>query len=304
MSSEITGGPMGILVIDKHAGVTSHDIVSRCRKLYCTRKIGHTGTLDPMATGVLVILVGRAAKASEYLMEHDKKYICEMKLGITTDTEDITGRVLSASDDIPDEAEVLRTAGEFSGHITQVPPMYSALKVGGRKLVDLARRGEEVSREPRSVCIKSLKAERISRDSYRLYVECTKGTYVRTLCADIGKKLGCGAAMSSLRRTASGVYTIDSSLAVDELEGLSYEERVERLLPVESAFAGMPAVRLDKRQAALVKNGSMIDQKMLGLDLKEGELVTLSEGNDFFAIGRAVRGTDSICIRHDKLFVL
>ena len=304
MVSETSREPMGILVVYKHEGVTSHDIISRCRKLFSTRKIGHTGTLDPMATGVLVVLVGRAAKASEYLMEHDKTYECTMQLGITTDTEDMTGTELSRTDDIPDEHEVLERIREFTGQIVQIPPMYSALKVDGRKLVDLARRGIEVERAPRTVCIKSLRAGKVSREVYRMHIECSKGTYIRTLCADIGKALGCGAVMSSLERTASGAYTASSSVTVGELESMSYGERLERLLPVESAFSDLPAVSLSEKQASGLRNGAMLPQGSLGLDLDEGDLVTLFEGKDFFALGRAVAKEEESYIKQDKLFVL
>ena len=304
MSSEISHEPMGVLVVNKHAGVTSHDIVSRCRKLFSTRKIGHTGTLDPMATGVLVILVGRAVKASEYLTEHDKTYICTMRLGITTDTQDITGHELACSEDIPDEAEVTEKICRFIGPVTQVPPMYSALKVGGKKLVDLARRGIEIERAPRNVFIRSIETEKIDRENYRMRVECSKGTYIRTLCADIGTALGCGAVMSSLERVASGGYTLDSSVTIDELESMGPEERQGKLLPVETAFAGLTAVSLDEKRAFSVRNGSMLGQCDLGLDLGEDELVTLFEGKSFFALGRSVLKEDGKYIKQDKLFVI
>ena len=305
MSSEFSSEPMGILVLNKCAGVTSHDMVSRCRKLFSTRKIGHTGTLDPMATGVLVILVGRAVKASEYLTEHDKAYVCTMRLGLETDTEDVTGTVLSRSDDIPGEDRVLEKIGEFTGEITQIPPMYSALKVNGRKLVDLARRGIEVEREPRKVRIGKIEAVRLSEDTYRLYVECSKGTYIRTLCADIGRALGCGAAMGSLERISSGAYTLDQSVTAEELEGMAPEERTAALLPVESAFADLPAVRLDPKQAAEIRNGMKPEIGHTGPEPGEGSLVTLFEDGRFFALGRVLQcGEGTMKIKQEKLFVL
>ena len=194
--------PDGVLILDKPEGMTSHDCVARIRRLYNTKKVGHTGTLDPMATGVLPILIGRAAKASEYLTAEEKGYEAIMRLGIVTDTEDTTGQILSRAEVLPTEEEVYLAAASFLGEYDQVPPMYSALKVNGQKLCDLARNGITVERKARTVCIRELTCTRIpgSKTDYRLSVLCSKGTYIRTLCADIGTKLGCGAAMAALRR--------------------------------------------------------------------------------------------------------
>ena len=159
----------GVLIVNKHAGVTSHRIISICRRMFNTRQVGHTGTLDPMATGVLPILIGRAVKASDYLMMHDKEYVCEMKLGLTTDTEDITGEVLSQSDKIPSEDEVMAVISSFVGKLKQIPPMYSAVKVGGRKLIDIAREGGEIEREARDVEIYAIEPKKISEDTYSMY---------------------------------------------------------------------------------------------------------------------------------------
>ena len=180
----------GVLIINKHQGVTSHKIVQIIRKLYNTRRVGHTGTLDPMATGVLPVLIGRAVKASDFLTAEDKEYSAEMTLGLETDTEDITGTVLTESDEIPSPDEVIKVCQSFLGETEQIPPMYSALKIGGQKLVDIAREGGTVERAPRKIRIDKIECEKISPKVYRLLVKCSKGTYIRTLCADIGKKLG------------------------------------------------------------------------------------------------------------------
>lgn len=294
----------GVLIINKHEGVTSHKIISSCRKLYDTRQVGHTGTLDPMATGVLPVLIGRAVKASDYLMLHDKEYIAEMKLGLTTDTEDITGEVLTRCGSIPSEEEVLHACGSFVGRIMQVPPMYSALKVGGRKLVDIAREGGEVEREPREVEIYSLDAEKLSDDTYRMRVCCSKGTYIRTLCADIGKKLGCGAVMSSLVRTRTGDFTLDDAVTVDELDNMTFEERLALPKPVESLFMSLKCISVADYYAKLVRGGANIFQKKVKADVGDGELVRIRSRGVFIALGRGDTVDGVRVIRPEKLFVL
>lgn len=219
--------PCGVLVVDKPQGLTSFDVVGKVRRLYGTRRVGHTGTLDPLATGVLVVLVGRAAKASEYLSVHDKSYRAVMKLGITTDTEDIEGRVLSCSECLPGADAVISAAAGFCGEIMQTPPMYSALKVGGQKLCDLARKGQTVERQARPVTIHSIICEPLdARDGrYMLDVSCSSGTYIRTLCADIGAALGCGGVMAELRRTSVGNFTLADANTPEELENMTPKER-------------------------------------------------------------------------------
>lgn len=294
----------GVLVINKHAGVTSHRIISACRKLYDTRKVGHTGTLDPMATGVLPVLIGRAVKASDYLMMHDKEYVCEMKLGLTTDTEDITGKILTESSDIPDEETVLEICRSFIGKISQIPPMYSAVKVGGRKLVDIAREGGEVERKPREVEIYELEPVKISDDTYRLRVACSKGTYIRTLCSDIGKKLGCGAVMSSLVRTKTGQFTLDDCVTVEELDNMTFEERLKLPKPVESLFEELPSVNIPDYYAKLLRGGCDLFQKKLKCSFEEGTLIRIYQRGEFIALGRAHISDGTPVIRQEKLFVI
>lgn len=294
----------GVLIVNKHAGVTSHRIISSCRKLFGTRQVGHTGTLDPMATGVLPILIGRAVKASDYLMMHDKEYICEMKLGLTTDTEDITGEILTQSGIIPDEDTVLGVIRKFQGKIKQIPPMYSAVKVGGRKLVDIAREGGEVEREARDIEIYAIDARKISDDTYSMRVECSKGTYIRTLCSDIGKALGCGAVMSSLIRTKTGSFTLDQSVTVEELDNMTPEEREARLIPVEELFASLPELNVPDFYAKLVRGGTNLFQKKLKSHIEDGQLCRIRNKGEFIALGRGAVVDGEAVIRPEKLFVI
>lgn len=294
----------GVIIINKHAGVTSHRIISILRHLYDTSRVGHTGTLDPMATGVLPVLLGRAVKASDYLMLHDKEYVCEMKLGMTTDTEDITGEVLSKTDNIPSEEDVRTACMSFVGKISQIPPMYSAVKVQGRKLVDIAREGGEVERAPREVEIYSLEVNRISDDTYSMRVECSKGTYIRTLCADIGKKLGCGAVMSGLVRTRTGKFSLEDAIKIEDLEKLSFEERLALPKSAESLFEDLPAVSIGDFHAKLLLSGCELYQKKIRSSFADGELVRVRNRNRFIALGRVCDKEGDSVIHPEKLFVL
>lgn len=304
MSQRKPDSVSGVIIINKHAGVTSHRIISILRRMYDTSRVGHTGTLDPMATGVLPVLLGRAVKASDYLMMHDKEYICEMKLGMTTDTEDITGEVLTTSHELPTESQVMNSCLSFVGKISQIPPMYSAVKVGGRKLVDIAREGGEVERKPREVEIYALECKKISDDTYSMRVECSKGTYIRTLCADIGRMLGCGAVMSSLVRTRTGRFTLADSITIEELEQMSFEERL--LLPksAESLFEEYPALDVNDFYAKLILSGCELYQKKLHTNFDAGMLVRIRNKNKFIALGRADVNESESVIKPEKLFVI
>lgn len=295
--------PNGVLIVNKHAGVTSHDIVFKIRRLFGTKKVGHTGTLDPMATGVLVVLVGRAAKAAEYLVSDSKRYKATLKLGITTDTEDTTGEVLTSTDVIPSADEVIATAQSFLGDYDQIPPMYSALKIGGKKLCDLARQGVTVEREARRVTIHGIKCEPTEEsDLYTLDVACSSGTYIRTLCADIGAKLGCGGAMATLERVETGGFSIDQSLTVSELEDMSAERRTELLIPTESLFAALPEVKLYEFYEKLSRSGCEIYQKKIGTHYETGARVRLSGRGGFFALGEVREYEQGSAIKAIKQF--
>ena len=294
----------GVLLIDKPCGMTSHDVVNIVRRLYNTKRVGHTGTLDPMATGLLVVLVGRAAKAAEYLSADSKSYIAGIRLGITTDTEDTTGNILTECDSIPCESRVREALDSFRGNIKQIPPMYSALKVNGQKLVDLARKNVTVEREARDITVDRLECERVTDNEYILTVDCSKGTYIRTLCADIGATLGCGAAMSSLRRERAGGYTVCDAHTLEELDGFEQSEREKMLIPIESLFAELEVVRLPQFYERLARNGAEIYQKKIKTSLSVGTRVRMYGENGFFALGEVMDYPDGSAVKSIKIFDL
>lgn len=296
--------PSGVLIVNKSEEMTSHDVVNRIRRLYNTKRVGHTGTLDPMATGVLVILVGRAAKAAEYLSADTKAYRATLRLGITTDTEDVTGKILTESDALPSRDEVSAVVQSFVGDIMQTPPMYSALKVGGKKLYELAREGVEIEREARPITIHSLVSEPTERDSdYILEVSCSSGTYIRTLCADIGAKLACGGAMATLCRTRAGDFDISNSHTLEELEAMSEDERLSLLLPTVSLFSSLPEVRLPAFYEKLARSGCEIYQSKIKTSHPLAARVRLcSADGNFFALGEVREYENGSAIKSIKLF--
>lgn len=296
----------GVILVNKHKGVTSHDIVFKIRRLFGTKKVGHTGTLDPLATGVLPVLVGRAAKAAEYLLSENKRYVAELRLGITTDTEDITGEILTKSDTLPTKNQFFDACERFVGDIKQTPPMYSALKVNGQKLVDLARQGIEVERQARDITIYSIEPTVINESEglYKIEVSCSKGTYIRTLCADIGAYLGCGATMTELCRTQSGDFLIKDSYSIADLEAMEVSQRQSLLMPVESLFTDAEAVTLPDFYARLCKSGCEIYQKKIGTAIPDSKFVRLLDKNGFFALGQVKEYPDGSAIKAIKLFVL
>lgn len=292
----------GIIIIDKPEGVSSFSAVARIRRLFGERKVGHTGTLDPLATGVLPILVGRAVKASDYLLTSDKHYIATLKLGIATDTEDITGTVISRSEDIPTEAQVREAVAKFIGSYEQTPPMYSAIKVGGKKLYELAREGKTIEREARTVTIENILVEKISDDEYTLDVTCSKGTYIRTLCSDIGKALGCFGTMKTLRRAEAAGFTLSDAIPLDALENMSEEERKSRLLPTEVIFEKYRAVTLPDFFSRLAHSGLEIYLKKISEGGEIGERVRMCDKGGFFALGEIREFEDGLAIKPIKQF--
>lgn len=296
--------PDGIILIDKPKGITSHSAVNRMRRLLRTQKIGHTGTLDPDATGLLVVLVGRAAKAAEYITSDEKEYEAILRLGIATDTQDTGGEVIFTSDNIPDEKEVCAAALSFKGEYAQIPPMYSALKQNGRKLVDLARKGIEVERQPRTVRIENIEINKINGTDYFLSVVCSKGTYIRTLCDDIGKKLGCGGCMASLRRTKSGNFSLSDAITLDFAAEMSCDELCGRLIPTESLFYDLPTVTLDGFFLKLCKSGCEIYQKKIKTDFSVGQRVRLYDEDGFFALGEVREFEEGTAVKSVKVFRL
>ena len=248
-------GMNGILLMDKPAGWTSHDVVAKLRGILGERRIGHSGTLDPMATGLLVVFVGRATKAVSFSEAHEKAYTAHLRLGIVTDTQDVTGTILETHPVFVSQPELESALTSFRGEIQQLPPMYSAIKIDGKKLYDVARRGGEVERQPRDITIHRLECTGKAGEDYILEVVCSKGTYIRTLCHDIGAQLGCGGALSYLRRTRVGTYAVSDAHSLDELVSLAREQAASLLLPLDSLFSDHPAFTLSAEQERLCRNG-------------------------------------------------
>ncbi len=291
--------PCGILCLDKPAGVSSHDMVGKIRKLYGTRKVGHAGTLDPMATGLLVLLIGRVTKLSDFLLTGDKEYHASLQLGVVTDTQDTTGEILERCGEIPDPGRVAEVCKSFLGEQTQVPPMYSAKKIDGQKLYDLARKGQEVEREACPIVIRKLELSPVDPDTglYGLDVVCSKGTYIRTLCHDIGQVLGCGGAMAALRRKRSGTFAIREAHTVEELEALTMDERIALLKSAEDALSDLPKVILPAFFANLASHGCEIYQKKIGTTYPIGQLVRMYGGDGLFALGQVGDFPDGAAIK-------
>jgi len=244
----------GYIIIDKEADWTSHDVVAKLRGIFHTRTIGHTGTLDPMATGVLVVMVGKATKAGQFLEQDDKVYAAVLKTGIITNTQDTTGEILERRDPETDLNRVKAAAQSFIGKTEQIPPMYSAIKINGKKLYELARRGVEVERRPRPVEFYSIDVSDLGDGEYELTVHCSKGAYIRTLCHDIGAALGCGGAMSSLRRLRAGSFSLADSITIGELAKI--EDPHQMLKPVDSAFDAWPKLTVTQSQEKKCRCGA------------------------------------------------
>ena len=274
----------GIVMVDKPQGWTSQDVVSKLRGVFRTRRIGHGGTLDPMATGVLPVFVGRATRGVEFFEHAEKTYETVLRLGLATDTEDITGTVLEEKPVSLTEAEILAVLPQFRGEILQVPPMYSALKVNGQKLCDLARKGREVERQPRPITIHELEFLGLEGSDVRLRVRCSKGTYIRTLCKDIGAALGCGGCMAALRRTTAGEYTAEESVPLETL--LETETPEKYLRQVDTMFRNHPAVTLTEKQEARCRNGNAFS-----IQLPEGTYRVYGKNGEFLALSTV---TDSV----------
>lgn len=296
--------PCGILVVDKPTGMTSHDVVNRIRRLYGTRQVGHTGTLDPLATGVLPMLCGRAVKASEYLTAHDKAYEARFRLGVVSDSGDVTGRLTETGAPLPSADEVLAAAASMRGRQLQTPPMTSAVKIGGKKLLDYARAGQTVEVPPREIEIYEIFAAPESGGEYALSLRVSKGTYVRTVIEEIGARLGCGAVMTALRRTESGCFSLAGSHTLEEIEGLDADARAALLLPLEEAFADLACVTLAPFFARLAKSGCEIYQKKIGTAFALGTRVALADGDGFFALGEVRDCADGSAVKPIKQFRL
>lgn len=273
----------GIVIIDKPRGWTSQDVTARLRRVYGTRRIGHGGTLDPMATGVLPVFVGRATRGVEFFEHARKEYVTLLRPGLVTDTQDITGTVLEQRPVTLDDGKIEAALQAFRGDILQIPPMYSALKVNGQKLCDLARRGKTVERQPRPITIYALEYLGMENDCLKLRVDCSKGTYIRTLCQDIGQALGCGGCMESLRRTRAGEYDISQAVPLETL--LESDTPEDHLRPVDSMFAAYPAVNLTANQEKRCRCGNSFS-----VSLPAGTFRAYSQSGEFLMLARVQDG--------------
>ena len=272
----------GILLVDKPQDWTSHDVVAKLRGVFGERRIGHSGTLDPLATGLLVVFLGRATKAVEFSEAAEKEYVAHLRLGLETDTQDITGTVLRTSSEVPDRSALEAVLPQFRGEICQLPPMYSAIKVNGKKLYEIARKGGEVERQSRQITIHELTLLGEENGDYLLRVRCSKGTYIRTLCHDIGQALGCGGVMTALRRTQIGGYDIRDAYTMTALSEMDRASAESLLLPLDSLFSDLPAVTLSDENEAHCRNG-----RPFSLPLPDGRYRLYGKDGQFLMIAVA-----------------
>ena len=272
--------PNGILIVDKPAGWTSQDVVAKLRGVFREKRVGHGGTLDPMATGVLPVFLGRATRAVEFFEHAEKEYRATLRLGVSTDTQDVTGTVLEIRPVSLSQAEIEAVFPQFRGEIEQIPPMYSAVKVAGKRLYEIARRGGTVERKPRSITIHALELISGAGADWQLRVRCSKGTYIRTLCADIGEALGCGGCMAALERTAAGAYGLAQAHTMEEI--LAAEDKASLLLPTDSLFSAFPAVQVERVAEQRLRNGAPV--RVPGLP--DGSCRVYSQSGEFLLLGR------------------
>lgn len=273
----------GIVIVDKPQGWTSQDVTARLRRVYATRRIGHGGTLDPMATGVLPVFVGRATRGVEFFEHAEKTYDTVLLLGRTTDTQDVTGATLAEKPVHLSPADIDRVLPRFRGDILQVPPMYSALKVNGKKLYELARKGQEVERQPRPITVFELTNLGFDGTRLSLRVRCSKGTYIRTLCQDIGEALGCGGCMEALRRVRAGEYGIEDAVPLEQL--LESETPEQYLRGLDTMFAHCPAVTLTPNQEKRCRNGNPFSSP-----LPQGTYRAYSQSGEFLMLAKVEDG--------------
>lgn len=274
----------GIIIIDKPAGWTSQDVVAKLRGVFHERRIGHGGTLDPMATGVLPVFVGRATRGVEFFESAEKEYVAGLRLGMETDTQDTTGEIVAERPVCVTQEQLQAVLARFLGPQEQVPPMYSAVKIGGKKLYELARQGKTVERKARKIEILELELLEGQGSDWLFRVRCSKGTYVRTLCHDIGQALGCGGCMSSLRRTMAGCYGLEQAVPLSEL--LQCQNPEEKLLALDSMFADLPKTVIQDNQRKAVYNGAAVKAAAL----PAGEYRVYGSDGEFLMLGRAERG--------------
>ena len=298
-----------IVNILKPTGMTSHDVVSRVRKILNIKKVGHTGTLDPDASGVLPICIGKATKVSELILNKDKGYICELTLGITTDTYDSSGEILEKCEDFNVSLEELEKAFDSQrGEIKQLPPMYSALKINGKRMCDLVRSGrsDEIELKYRDVNIKKLEILSYKDNKVMFYVKCSKGTYVRSICYDVGQALGCGGHMSFLLRTESGKFNLDNSITLEELEVFKENETLDNYLyDIDYVLSNLGLIDINPLAVKSFVNGAIVYPK--GFIKKEfkasDKLVRVYTKGEFLGVGKLIKVDDTLCLKSDKLFI-
>ena len=277
----------GIVIIDKPSGWTSMDVCAKIRGILKEKRVGHGGTLDPMATGVLPVFVGQATRAVEFAENGEKEYIAGLRLGLVTNTQDTSGETLETHPVTADRAALEALLPRFTGPIQQIPPMYSAIKINGQKLYELARRGQEGERKPRSITIHELELLEGANADYLLRVRCSKGTYVRTLCHDLGRALGCGGCMSSLRRTRAGSFTLSQAVTMQQVLNFAAEQAPQALLmPVDAVFSMHPPLIVTMGQAAKLKNGAQIKD----WQFRPGTYRVYAEDGEFLLLGRVENG--------------
>lgn len=294
----------GIICIDKPKEFTSFDVIAKLRGMLRIKGIGHGGTLDPMATGVLPIFIGKATKVCDIIPNQDKKYLATVKLGLTTDTQDITGRILSQKESFVNKEQFQNVMNNFVGNINQIPPMYSAVKIGGKKLYQLAREGKEIKREPRPVQIYHIKLIQFNEKNQTAIIDvaCSKGTYIRTLCSDIGEKLNVGACLQDLKRTQAGEFSIKDCLKLEQVQRLCDYGEIEReLLPIEKVFDKLPKINLDEHKTKLFLNG--VKLRLEQVNFEKLDLIHRIYDNKENFIATAIPVSDKQELKINKIFV-
>jgi len=293
----------GILNIYKEKGYTSHDVVAKLRGILRQKKIGHTGTLDPDAEGVLPVCLGKTTKLCDMLTDTDKTYRAVLKLGVETDTQDLSGSVLAEKPVTVTEDQILEAVQSFQGEYSQIPPMYSALKVGGRKLYELAREGKTIERQPRLIRIHEIQVKALCLPYITMTVSCSKGTYIRTLCHDIGQRLSCGGAMKSLVRTKAGAFYIEESLTLKQVEELRDQNRLEtQLVPIRHMFAHLPVFQCGEDHEKALQNGNILRPEWGSCPEKPTGQVIVTDAEDKL-IGVYLFREDTGCLHPQKMFL-
>lgn len=293
----------GIINVFKPKGMTSHDVVAEIRKITKMKKVGHTGTLDPNAAGVLVICIGKGTRISQYMLKLHKEYIGELTLGYSTDTQDSEGRVLNFSDKKVNEIDIYNAFNSFKGEIEQVPPMYSALKYKGKKLYELAREGKVVERKPRKAIIYDLKIMNIFENKVIFYVKCSKGTYIRTLCNDIGQLLGTYGYMSYLIRTGIGNFKIENSISLEYLKTASMEDLKTLILPIDEGLKHLKSINIDEKFYNKLINGAKVPVKKIDLNKYNDDCLRVYCGINFIGVGRLIKSREELNIKMDKVLI-